>query len=272
MTPAKQFWALLKFQTTVNPSLLIMPIIFGVPLFLPLLMDFGIHVQGYHPGLYSLFTNQNLFFVGIFGAAILAPEKFQFGSSMATANFYGTEFLLTRAIDRPILYRVKAVFLYLLVLLFPVIAILNSARSPDIVVNEYSKAVQQLCLASVPGSTLLPAESKKQNPSLISLPRGNVLAAEWQAWVFLITAIMLQLLILALYPFKYAKWVFWPVFFGLILVPLFDITHLGKGQPTIYEELFFLFAGHQILVWILSAIAFVLTQLICEKRFTSLEL
>jgi len=269
MNTTKQFWALFKFQTTINPFIWFLPLVFGVPLLLPLIS--GSVAKTYHPSFFSLLMNQNLFFVGFIGAMIMAPEKFQFGGSNLISSYYGGEFMLTRAIDRPVLYRVKAVLLFLLVLLLPFVGVLNSVHKPDLIVTEYSKQAQQECLSQVPGSTLLPSEYKKSPPSLLSIPRGNVLVAEWQFWVFLAVAVLLQLLIMVLYPFKYAKFVFWALFFVLIFVPLFDLTHLGKDQPTFNEQIFFSFASHQTLFWIFTALTFVLSQLWCERRFAQLE-
>ena len=267
MNRTKQFWALFKFQTSISPYIWFMPLAFGAPFFLPLLLP----TAKYHSSLSTIFmSNQNLFFVGIFGAMVLAPEKFQMAASNLVSTYYGSEFILTRAIDRPVLYRAKAAVLYLLVLTLPCLAIANSLRNPDLTVSEYSKVVQQQCLAAVPASVLIPASKKDYQP-LIAIPRGNILVAEWQLWVMLLAAIALQLLILILYPFKYGKVIFWVLYFGLILVPLFDLTHIGKDEATVNEQLFFSFAGHQSLFWILTASAFVFTQLWCERRFAQLE-
>ena len=269
MNKTKQFLALFKFQTTINPFIWFMPLAFGMPFFLPLFMV--TFPKEYHSSLSTVFmSNQNLFFVGIFGAMVMAPEKFQMAAANLVSTYYGSEFILTRAIDRPILYRAKAAVLYLLVLTLPCLAIANSLRNPDLIVSEYSKVVQHQCLAAVPASTLLPT-SKKNSEPLISIPRGNVLVAEWQLWVMFLAAITLQIFILILYPFKYGKIIFWVLYFGLILVPLFDLTHLGKDEATVNEQLFFSFAAHQSLFWMLTALIFVLTQLWCERRFTRLE-
>jgi len=270
MNKTKQFGALFKFQMTINPFIWFLPLVFGIPFFMPLLTGFTSKM--YHPGFYSLLTNQNLFFVAIFGAMILAPEKFQFGATNVTSSYFGSEFLLTRAIDRPVLYRAKAALLYLLVLALPCIAIISSLNDPNLIVNEYSKPMQQQCITHVQGSVLMPAELEKGLPPLISVPRGNVLVAEWQFWMLLIAAITLQLFILILYPFKYGKIVFWALCFGLIFIPMFyDLNTIGKNSPSLNERFFFSFAAHQTLFWILTALAFILTQLWCERRFARLE-
>jgi hypothetical protein len=270
MTTAKQFWALFKFQTAINPFIWIMPLAFGVPLLLPLFV--GSFWKDYHPGFTSLLSNQNMFFIGIFGAMVMAPERFQFGAANLVTTYYGSEFLLTRAIDRPVLYRAKAATLYLLILILPCNGVANSLRNPDLVVSEYAKAVQQACISQVPGSTLQHNKwDQPDRPSLIAIPRGNVLIAEWQMWVFLAATMVLQLSILVLYPFKYAKAIFWVFFLGLTLVPLFDLTSLRTNLPTVNDSLFFNFAGHQLIFWGATAFVFLASQLWCERRFASLE-
>ena len=265
MNKMKQFLTLFRFQTTVNPFIWFMPVAFGVPLL------FGSTIlSSYTPNLSSLLTVQNLFFVGIFGAMVLAPEKFQFGSTN-TAWSFGTEFLLTRAIDRPILYRSKAAFLYILILSVPVINVFYSMRTPDLKVTEYSKVAQQQCLSSVPGSILVPNPSGSRSP-LISIPRGNVLIEEWHFWQFVISAFGVQALILLLYPLKRRILIFYVIFMSFIFLPLFiDLHHIRNETPSIMQRIFFPFAAHQIVFWILTALAVVIGQLWAERRYAKME-
>jgi hypothetical protein len=228
--------------------------------------------KDYHPSLDTLLMIQNLFFVGMIGAMLVSPEKYQFGGLNASTSYYGTEFLLTRAINRPVLYRAGVTLWYLLVLILPLITVLHALNDPDLVVEEYATTVQQSCLTQVPGSTLLPSETKKHSTELISIPRGNVLVAEWQFWMFLLTAIATQVLLVLLHPIKYGKFIFWAFFFAMIFLPLiFIFDTIGKGTPSLYEALFFSFTSHQLLCWILTASALVLTQLGCERRFVTFE-
>jgi len=80
MNTPKQFWALFKFQSTINPFIYFFPLVFGVPLLIPLMhSSFG---KDYHPSLDTLLMIQNLFFVGMIGAMLVSPEKYQFGGLM----------------------------------------------------------------------------------------------------------------------------------------------------------------------------------------------
>jgi hypothetical protein len=270
MTRTRQFFALFKFQTTINPFIWFVPIAFMTPLVLPLLIG---HISDdYHPGFSLLLSNQNMFLIGIFGAMILAPEKFQLGATQMVSTFYGSEFILTRAIDRPVVYRAKAAILYVLILVLPCLGILNALRQPDLVVGESAAAVQQACLSNLPGSDLESAKwDRHGHHSLIAIPRGNVLVAEWQLWVFIVAALVMQVAIMILYPFKYGRILFWAFFFGLIFVPLFDLTSIRTDMPTINERLFFGFAGNEIVCWGVTAGAVVIGQLWCERWFARLE-
>jgi hypothetical protein len=226
--------------------------------------------SSYHPNLSSLLLAQNLFFVGFLGSFVLAPEKFQFGGANA-ASSSGTEFLLTRAIDRPMLYRSKAAFFYFLILLFPLVTVFYALKNPDLKVTEYSTEAQHLCLHNVPGSILEPNPSGSRSP-LISIPRGNVLIEEWHFGQFIISALIVQALILLLYPFKYRLWIFYALVMSFIFAPLFtDLHHIREGTPSQMERLFFSFAAHQSVFWILIALALILGQLWCERRFSRME-
>jgi hypothetical protein len=264
MIKMKQFWALFRFQTTVNPFIWFMPIAFGLPL-----MFQSNFLLLYSPNLSSLLPVQNLFFVGFFTAMILAPEKFQFGSTSNAWNS-GTEFLLTRAIDRPLLYRSKVFFLYIIILLAPLANVLHSSKNPDLKVTEYSNEARQQCLKSVPGSILESNPNGSRSP-LISIPRGNVLIEKWHFWLFLISALGGQALILLLYPFKRAIWIFYAIVMSSVFLPFFDFHHLRDETPTLLQRVFFPFAAHQWAFWILTVLAVMLGQLWAERRYARLE-
>jgi hypothetical protein len=249
---------------TMNPFIWFMPVAFGAPLFFAVSFP-----DSYHPNLSSLLSIQNLFFVGIFGSLVLAPDRFQFGTN--TASVSGTEFLLTRAIDRSLLFRSRSVFFYILVLLIPFITVGRSFEKPDLKVTEYSKPAQELCISHVAGSTLEPDPSGNTSP-LIVIPRGNGLVEKWHFWMFIISALGVQALVLLVYPLKYRLWIFYGIFMSFIFVPdLVDLHHASAGTPTDTERLFFSFAAHQTLFWILTGLALVLAQLFSERRFAQLE-
>lgn len=265
MNTGKQFWALLRFQTAVNPFIWLVPIALGAPLFLT-----GNYPAWYHPNLSSFLTVHNLFFVGLLGMWALAPEMTRPWRANVDWSS-GTEFLLTRAIDRAILYRSRTAFLYILVFSIPIVNISLALTHPDVKVTEYSQITQQKCLRHVPGSALEP-DPRGSSAPLISIPRGNVLVEVWHLWLFALTALTVQILFLFLHPFKHRLFISYAIFMILVFLPLaYDLRHLNSGRPTFMERVFFSFAAHQVAFWILTSLALIICQLWCELRYARLE-
>jgi hypothetical protein len=267
MNSIRQFWTLLKFQASVNPFIWFMPLALGTPLYISHIMP-----SSYHPNLSTVLGVQNLFFVGILGTMVIAPERFQLAAANAAWSS-GTEFLLTRAIDRPVLYRSKAAFLYVLVLLIPLVSLFSSLKSPDLKVTEYSDLARKECLAAVPGSSLQKDPNGSRSP-LIFIPRGSVLVEEWHLWLFLVSTAAVQALILLLYPVKWRLLIFYLLFITFIFAPLFwelSSIHTKVPSPSLYEGPFFLFSAHPFLFWFFTAGGIILAQLWCERRFAQME-
>jgi len=269
MNKTKQFWALFKFQTMINPFMIIMPLMFAMPLYMKYIT--GSIGHDYHPSLDLLLSNQNLFFVGFIGVILLAPEVFQFGASGAAWSS-GTEFLLTRAVDRHLLLRARVAFFYLLILAIPSATFFVALKNPDLQISEYHKLSYQAVLNQVPGSIAAPDEKHKKTQE-ITIPNGNALVESCHLWVFLFTAIGTQVLIFLIYPLKYRRWIFWTIYLGVIFIPLFGLrnTALRDEKLSSNEMFFFSFVAHQPLFWFLAALAFILGELWCERRFARLE-
>jgi hypothetical protein len=272
MNTAKQFWTLVKFQFLLYPVLWFLPMIIGVSSLVPFLIKGN---SAYHSSLSFYFsTSQNFFFVGIFGSMIIAPEKFQFNRMRASMGISGTEFFLTRAIDRPVLYRAKAFLLYALILLLPLGTAIYFLPSPELVVRETSKIATQQVLDHIPGSQLSVQSNRYLQPN-ITLPYGKVLIAESHVWVLLLAIMLLQLLVALLSPYKFGKPLFWGLcylgLFGPVFFPLFEIERgiANPSSPT--ENLFYFFVGHQPAVWICTLFALILCQLFCERDFARQE-
>ena len=262
MNTTKQFWALFKFQFTANPFVLVAPVVMIIPLTTNWI------TRDFHPSLNTLLMNSSSFIYSVIIFMILAPEIFQRSGSVYAS---GTELLLTRAVDRPIVYRSKTFLLFLIVPLLPLLFVFQSSRQPDLKISEYSKATQHYYLESLSGSTLS-TEGKVSIP-VISIPRGNILLKEWLFWTALAMLTTIQLLLAAVYPFKYRAYLLWAVYFGFIFLPLLSVFPLlsKSNRPPVNVEFFLFFASHQILFWAVTGVVFVLTQLWCERRFCRFE-
>jgi hypothetical protein len=273
MNPTKQFWTLVKFQFLLNPIMWFLPMIIGISSFIPFIINAD-H-STYHSSLSFYFgLGQNFFFVAIFGSMIIAPDKFQYNRLKTNMGPAGTEFFLTRAVDRPILYRSKAFLLYTLILLIPICTVIYFLQAPELVVQENSKIMTQQLLDHIPGSILsVPSDRYSQPP--ITIPLGKVLIAEWQVWVFLLSALLLQALVLILYPYKFGRIIFWVLcYVGLLgpsFFPLFQLNSTVHGELSPMEALFYFFVGHQPAIWIGSLLALVLCQVLCERSFARQE-
>jgi hypothetical protein len=263
MTKSRQFWALFKFLATINPLVWLMPFAIGVPL----LLSKASSAAGV-PILYSLTATQNLFFVGILGVWALVPEMGQGARGTWAA---GSEFLLTRAVDRPVLYRARAALFYVTICVIPLACLAHSLREPELKFKLYAKSVVQKCLVSVPGSTQAP-DPAGSNWSIISAPQGNVLVDSWQLWTFAVTALGIQVLLALVYPWKHRVFIFYAVFLFYVLAPLFAEFLFPRADGASYTNLFFFtFTAHQAAFWIVTAFVLVLGQLWGERRFCRLD-
>ena len=267
MNKTKQFWSLLKFQGTVNPFMWIMPLALGAPYFLTSHLNFG------SPSLDLILPVQNLFFVGILGVLMIAPERFQYGATNAAWSA-GTEYILTRAVDRTVVYRTRVALLYLMVLVFPLVAFVQATKNPDLQVREYSEKERQQCLASIPGSALVPNPRYPGNKDLqlIAIPHGKLLVEGWHLWMFLASALWVQALILFLYARRFRTAIYYIVILTSFLGPMFlMLSNIGSKKIPSIDQAFFFFAKHQMAIWILTALALVICQRWFERWFARLE-
>jgi hypothetical protein len=263
MTKSRQFWALFKFLAAINPMVWIMPLAIGAPLFIyKAISAFDVQM------LYSLISVQNLFFVGFLGVWVLVPEMGQ-GSRGTSAA--GSEFLLTRAVDRPVLYRARAALFYVTLFLIPLVSLAYSFREPELKITLFAKSAVQKCLVSIPGSTRIPNPSGSRL-SLISIPQGNVLVDSWHLWMFAVTALGVQVLLALVHPLKHRTFIFFTVFLICIFSLPFEELKLMRADGASRMVLFFFsFAAHQAAFWIVTAFVLILGQLWCEHRFCRLD-
>jgi hypothetical protein len=145
-------------------------------------------------------------YVGFLPAIILYSGRLFSGAGMPT------EFLIIRAIDRPILYRSTVALFYLAILVVPVGIFIFSLKNPDIRVDfsaGYSSPEQ--CLSHVAGSTLVPSK-RASDLTQIFIPDGKRLFGEWHLWSFLVAMLGVQILLLV--QFKPLGWPKACLFFG----------------------------------------------------------
>jgi hypothetical protein len=261
MKQPRQFVSLFAFQAKLNPYIWFMALVLMMPIFL--IHPFS---KDYHQNLDSLLDVGNIFFVGIIGLWILAPETGQL-RSVGASSLANPEFLLTLALDRRVLYRSRVTLFYLFILLTPALMLLLALRSPDLTVTEYLNQARLACLHSVPGSMLKPDPDGNTSP-LLQISGGNVLVGEWHLWMYVAAAFLSQLVFIFLFPLKHRVALFYVLFLGVSFVPLIITLAMGSHDYfSLTERLFFFFAGHQTIFWLASEAVFIAGQLWCEQRF-----
>ena len=250
----------------------------GIPLYMPLIDK---SIPRSSVGLDSLLMTPTLFISGILGIIMLAPEIYRFGG--ANAQFAaGTEFLLTRAINRNILFRSRAALFFMVVLALPLVIFILSIREPNVQVMGYSTALREQVRRDLPQSIIIP---DKKHPKVkefdqILIPDGRVWAAAWCIWKFFVTAIGVEILILLVYPLKYRRAILATIFIAAILLPFglifLDLrknasdTH-APDTLSFNETTFFSYVAHLPAMWLLTVAALILAQLWCERRFARFE-
>jgi len=120
MNTSKQFWTLVKYQLSVNPFILLFPAVFVVPF----CVDYLFHwtPRTLHPGTDLPLDDSSLFVVIIIGSIWLVPSfLFNAANGMSLSSLSGTEFILTRAVDRHLVYRARVCLFYVIVLIYPLI-------------------------------------------------------------------------------------------------------------------------------------------------------
>jgi hypothetical protein len=197
-----------------------------------------------------------------------------------------TQFLVSRAVDRNILYRSTLALLYFVILAVPFAIFLFALKKPDLEVYLYSGISPDLCLSHVPGSSLVTTHTGHDRP-LIFIPNGNPLIAAWHLWAFLVG--MLGMQFLSLIPYHKLRWLkispfVWKSFFGILLGLLLSVFGILVGllfgllcivvilaSLSYNNHLFYSFAAHQTAFWIVTVPMLIVGQFLCERRFARME-
>jgi len=264
MNKFRQFWAIFKFQVSVNPFVILLPLAMAMPYFIP----YFYAGKDTHPDLVSLLSNANLFFVGLIAVILLAPEISRYKAYNAMWPT-GTEFLLTRAVDRPMVLRARSAFFYFLILVIPVFTLFWTLKAPDLQVREYDKLAYEKILDQVPGSIAGPA-SHPGMAEEITIRNGTSLVGLYHIWIYLCIAVCTEVFVYLIYPLRYRQIILWVTFYACVFIPSARFV-LHTNGPSLGETVFFAYVAHQALLWITAIAAVILGHLWCERRFERME-
>ena len=283
MKKIHQFWTLTKFEIYAITGIYCFPLIFLIPL---ISTHTAVLRDSVELSLY-LQVGETLFIIMAFMLApqLLAPELSFIRSEMITRES-GTEFLLTRAVDRTLILRVRSLLYYAVVLIIPLSLLFWSLTNPRLDLKESDAKIYQMMLHQVPGSTQVQRVSgvdvsghritQSDRKELISIPYGKVMIASWRLWLLAFTIVCTQIFIFLICQFRFQKILYYGVGYGLIFLPIplmifTDKMNFEFHSSLLSEIAFIHFAGHQLLCWLIAIAAMILGQLWCEKRFSRME-
>jgi len=183
----------------------------------------------------------------IFAASVFIPELFvgMQGTTPQTqqmAQSFSTEFLLTRAVDRPAVFRARAA-LYWVLILIPVLVLLAlAAWRPSISIEVPLKPPGSgaVYLQSLPGAAV--AKTTKAT-EIITSPTGRLAIAGVLALVAVWFASFWQGLVFAIARLKFKRWIFYTVFIGGIASPML-LVFVDQGRSL--ENPIFFILNHPI--------------------------
>jgi len=269
MNKSKQLWAISKFQFVMKPWIFVFPLALAAPYIITPLVFRG---QDFSPSLGTSLSNQNIFFLVVIAVMLIDPDGFQTDGQRA-AMPSGTDFLLTRAVDRDIVLRARSLLFYALILAIPLLFLAFAFANPGLQISEFNKVSYQAVLERIPGSIAVPAAAGAARARIV-IANGNLLVQSWRVWLLLSLSIVIQALILLVHPLRYRRFILWGLYLGSIAIfmaLLFSGIRSTLTAVPLSEALFFDFVTYQSVLWPVTLAALFLGQLWCENRFAKSE-
>lgn len=238
MNSRQQFLALFRYLSFSSPWIWIFPVSFGVQ---PAIM-FAVDTAWGSLGV-PLASTAMLFTVPLIIAAfVFAPERYFSGTPGLTPQTnqqiqtYSGDFLLTRAIDRPVLFRSRTALFWALVLLPCALLFAVASWRPSLSVELplKSPAIAEYYLQNLPGAEVV---RTTKSTRVIASPRGKLALATGLSLASVCAAAAAQFAIYALLPLRWRKWIFWALSLGGMLflqsisIPLFGGRFFGARWP-----------------------------------------
>lgn len=230
MKPLQQFLALYRYNAFASPWIWVFPVTFGVQPCMMLMMGSTMSSLTLLLGSVSM-----LLILPIMVAAfVFAGDKLLAGTpgltpqtSQQIQTFAG-DFLLTRAVDRPVVFQSRMA-LYWTLILVPLVAVIGlTLWRPELSLSVPLKApsTASLYLAHLPGAVV---SKTTEHSQVITSPYGRVVLAGVLALIGAASAAFAPILIYAILPLRWRKWIFWILFTGAVFLPVLMIGNAGKN-------------------------------------------
>lgn len=251
MKPLQQFFALLRFHACASPWIWIFPVAFGMQSCISLMTR-----ENWGNLTVALAGSSMMWITPMMLASMLfIPELFvgMQGTTQQTqqmAQSFSTEFLLTRAVDRPAVFRARAALYWVLVLLpvmlLPVLSLWKPSIS--IAVSLTPPGSGAVYLQNLPGAAVT---KTTKTTEVITSPTGRLAIAGALALVAVLFASFWQGFVFAIAHLKFKRWIFFTVFIGGIAgFPLL----MFAGQERSLEKLIFLIMNHPVAAVVLTGL------------------
>lgn len=229
MKPLQQFLTLLRFHATASPWIWIFPVAFGLqPCIMMMVGDNWRDLAISLSSAPMLWMTPVLVAVFIFTPELFAGVRSTTPQTQQQVQSFSAEFLLTRPVDRSVLFQARVALYWILVLL-PVVLLLALAiwrPAVNIEVPLKPPGSGAIYLENLPGATIT---RTTKSTMVITSPTGRLaiagcvsllaigLAAFWQSFVFFISRL------------RFARPIFWAVFMiGIAGTPWLMIGHHNR--------------------------------------------
>ena len=255
MSKIKQLWTLLWFQLAITPGVVFLAVASGFPCIIEFVLFRDTKVP---TSLDLLLSSQMISLVLVFGPNLLAPDLGSSGKiNSLGASATATEFLLTRAVDRHLLFRSRSLLFFFLLLIIPLISLATSLHHPDLKIFESNSSLYHRVMQALPGS-IPEAPDIDGKLKEVFVRNGNILIGMWRIWLPLCLGVIILVFLTLARKIKYVWRLFMPLVTALIIFYCYPsvffrgASDAGKDGLDLNTALFFFFATHQLFCWLIA--------------------
>ncbi len=243
MKPNDQFFHLFGYLCKASWWIWMMPLAFALQPAVSLMLDSSfssLNLQS--TGLGMLCMMPMMLATMVFAPEIFSGMNYTTPQTQQIAAAYSNDFLLTRPLDKPVVFSARYAF-YFCALSLPLLILLTLAfTKPGLTMDVPVKNIESVTFYS---SHLPDAEvtNKSEHTVAIHSPKGRVLLALSMALVSLAFISFWPPFVMWLSRQRFHKWIFWIVFMGGLLgLQMLLIFRWGR----FLEEVLFLIQGHLV--------------------------
>lgn len=237
MKPHQQFLALYRYNVFASPWIWVFPLTFGIQPCVMLLISSSVSSLSFLMGSSSVLMILPM----MVAAFVFAGEKLLAGTPGMTPQTYqqiqtfAGDFLLTRAVDRSVVFQSRMALYWTLILVPLVVVIGLTMWRPELSLSVPVKdpTNANFYLGHLPGAVVKKTTTGTQ---VITSPHGRVALAGAVSLIGAAIAALAPMIVYAILPFRFRKWVFWGAFIGAVFLPILMIGN-ASGRIGGFERL-----------------------------------